>query len=1178
MTKREIKTELQLSGEKEYKAALKSVNSELGVLKSEMKVVDSEFQNNEDSIEALEAKNKVLGKQYETQAQKLSILQKALESARNTQDGYSKRLEEARAKVDAAKKSMDEYAKSSDATEEGQKELKEKLEAARKELEAAEKAYSRNNESISGYEKQVNYAQATLNQFKNEIGKNNDKLDEMHNAADSAAESVNDVGKKMGDAAGKSEDFGKKSSEAIDALGSAMVAAGVKEGLEEITEGLYDCVNASKGFKADMAETWTLLPELSSKAKEELTADMIGLKNDYGIASKDLTSALYQSVSAGVAAGKSTEFLTTAQKAAVGGVTDLTTAVDGITSVTNAYGTENLEAGKAADLMFTAVKYGKTTFGELASSLYNVVPIAASTGIAFEDVTAAMASMTIQGVPTAQSTTQMRQMLVELSTSGTKVSKVFEQAAGVSFKTFIRQGKNVSQALNILDGRAKESGLSINEMFSSVEAGNAALALAGKNAERYEENIRNMEQSAGATDQAFQTMAETTEFSAKKFEAATDSLKIAIGDQLEPALKNMYESGTNAFVWAAKFVEENPWVVKSVVALGSATGVLTVAVAGYTVATNVAIPAIKAFNTAIAANPVGAAVVAISALSAGIAALVVTVDDSGESQDNYRNRMVSAKDATDELEESIKNLKNTVAENSDNTAMAETYIKQLKDLETQGLKSKAVQTLYNETLDKLKEIYPELTVEIDETTGAVKGGTDALLKNVKAFEKQSNATEALRVLEDAKAAYQQTQEDIDANTESMEKYQEQLEELAEKQEDAKPNSAEWIELDQAIDYINAFTMPAFVEQDEVLREELENQKEAIDEARDTYDEYNQVMTESKEKTDEITAAQAGLENKLSNIQISMDELQQEYESAYNAAYNSVTNTFGLFETMDEVVGVSVDDMISSLQSQIDYMDEYAANLQRASELGVDQGLIAKLSDGSVESAAILKGIVEDGGTNIDDLNEKFAKVEKGKTTFADKVAKMATDFDERMGDITKSLDDMVKEIDQYDAAYTAADNTVSGAVDAVEDRLGEMRALGKRMGYAQMQGYKEATEQASPSKAFRRLTANNTAGITLQTKEDLPKIKKAYVEVGETAKKAYFGQMQHVLDMYSRMTSYMAAPATQKISNTRSTVNNTRSVKVYNHYGGSVNKMSYADLERTKRKERQKILDELKRS
>ena len=43
MANREIKTKVAIDGEKEYKESLKNINSALGTLKSELKLVESQY-------------------------------------------------------------------------------------------------------------------------------------------------------------------------------------------------------------------------------------------------------------------------------------------------------------------------------------------------------------------------------------------------------------------------------------------------------------------------------------------------------------------------------------------------------------------------------------------------------------------------------------------------------------------------------------------------------------------------------------------------------------------------------------------------------------------------------------------------------------------------------------------------------------------------------------------------------------------------------------------------------------------------------------------------------------------------------------------------------------------------------------------------------------------------------
>ena len=91
---------------------------------------------------------------------------------------------------------------------------------------------------------------------------------------------------------------------------------------------------------------------------------------------------------------------------------------------------------------------------------------------------------------------------------------------------------------------------------------------------------------------------------------------------------------------------------------------------------------------------------------------------------------------------------------------------------------------------------------------------------------------------------------------------------------------------------------------------------------------------------------------------------------------------GLFEQMSVEVETSVGDMISSLESQAAYMASYSENLRAAAEMGLSEGLIAQLSDGSTESAAYLQEIVTNGQGKIDELNAAFAKVQEGKENFS----------------------------------------------------------------------------------------------------------------------------------------------------------------------------------------------------
>lgn len=302
------------------------------------------------------------------------------------------------------------------------------------------------------------------------------------------------------------------------------------------------------GFERQMNEVFTLLPGISGEAMDEMSGQVQDFSREFGTLPTEVVPALYQSLSAGVPPDNVFAFMETAQKAALGGATELETAVDGISSVVNAYGADILSAEEASDLMFTAVRLGKTDFDQLSNSLFNVTPTASALGVQFGDVTAALATMTAQGTPTSVATTQLRQLFVELSKEGGKASDAFKEMSGKSFQEFIAEGGNVAEALEVMQDAAGESGVQLQDMFGSVEAGAAALSLSG--GDSFTDALAEMGDAAGATEGAFDQMDQGLSRSWDKIKAAIANALLDIGQRLAPFIQRMSDFlAVNLPIW-----------------------------------------------------------------------------------------------------------------------------------------------------------------------------------------------------------------------------------------------------------------------------------------------------------------------------------------------------------------------------------------------------------------------------------------------------------------------------------------------------------------------------------------------------------------------------------------------------------------------------------------------------
>lgn len=81
MATRKISTEFEINGEQKYKSALSEINGSLRVLSTEMEKVSAEYEGNDKSLEALNAKQDVLNRQLLTQHDKVKTLRDALQEA-----------------------------------------------------------------------------------------------------------------------------------------------------------------------------------------------------------------------------------------------------------------------------------------------------------------------------------------------------------------------------------------------------------------------------------------------------------------------------------------------------------------------------------------------------------------------------------------------------------------------------------------------------------------------------------------------------------------------------------------------------------------------------------------------------------------------------------------------------------------------------------------------------------------------------------------------------------------------------------------------------------------------------------------------------------------------------------------------------------------------------------------
>lgn len=294
-------------------------------------------------------------------------------------------------------------------------------------------------------------------------------------------------------------------------------------------------VSMALEFGNSFAKVSTLLDEGVVNFADYKDAIIDG-SNKSKVAVDQYSEAVYESISAGVDQTKAVGFTTKAMDLARGGFTTGALAVDVMTTAINGYKLKTEDATKVSDMLIETQNLGKTTVDELAQSMGKVIPIASSVNFGMNELSASYAVLTFNGIATAEAGTYMKQMLSELGTTGSKTDEALKELSGKGFAQLKAEGVPTADVLKMLGKYASDSGLTLKDLFGSVEAGTAALVLASQDGAQYNDFLAKINGSAGATQAAIDKLnADPLE----QLKGSMNELKnagIILGAEMTPAI------------------------------------------------------------------------------------------------------------------------------------------------------------------------------------------------------------------------------------------------------------------------------------------------------------------------------------------------------------------------------------------------------------------------------------------------------------------------------------------------------------------------------------------------------------------------------------------------------------------------------------------------------------------
>ena len=610
---------VKLTGESEYRSALKKITQNLKEVSSEMKLVSSSYDKNDKSVQALTAKQNALTQKLTQQKNKLDMVKSTYADMSKQYEQNQKKHDALVAEYDKEKTKLEQIGKElgTDSKEyQKQAQVVDKLE---KEVKDSTKAQDANEKSLSNMRIEMNKSQADINKTQRELDKLDKELVEAKQAEENASKGIDKYNKSLKETKGATDQ----------ANGGFTILKGTladlaSSAIQSVISGLKDigstAIQAWKDFDSgtDIIIAKTGASGESAKELEDIyknvASQVVASNDEIGTAVGEVSTRF--GVSGNQLDGLSTKFL----KFAKLNGTDVNASIDNTQKALSAFGLGAEDAGHVLDVFNKVGQDTGVSMDKLMSGLIQNGTAFQEMGLNIEDSVALMGQMeksgansetvmnglrkalknaTEQGIPMNEALANLEDSIVNNKDETEGLQKAYD-LFGKSGDQIFGALKNGTLSFKEITGASGDFKDSVDKTFENTQDAPEKFDLAIQNIKTQMADLVDniMEKYAPQIDTAFETIGKVVDGVFKGLNASIDFF-VKYGDVIVTTLGAMV-AGVSAYVAysTALKVMEGGWMA-------------------LTVAQKLATAGQWALNTAMSANPIGLIVAGVMALVAG---------------------------------------------------------------------------------------------------------------------------------------------------------------------------------------------------------------------------------------------------------------------------------------------------------------------------------------------------------------------------------------------------------------------------------------------------------------------------------------------------------------------------------------------------------------------------------
>lgn len=944
------------------------------------------------------------------------------------------------------------------------------------------------------------------------------------------ADKLNTLRAKEEAAAESAEEYGDKGTSSIEAVSQAFAAAKVYEALEQIKDAYMDCIGSAGDFEASMSNVEALsgasgdqLQALTDKAKE------MGATTKF--TAGESADALSYMALAGWDTQSMLQGISPVMELAAAANMDLASASDIVTDYLTAFGLTASDTTHFVDVMAYAMSHSNTNVEQLGEAYKACAATAKSMGYSVEETTAVLATMANAGVKGGEAGTALNAIMTRLATNTKGCADELEKY-GVSI--YDSQG-NMNSLSDILTGLS-----AVWDNLTDQEQANLAKTIAGTNqysklqtimagcseqaakgGQSFSDYASALENCSGTAGKMAGTMLDNLNGKMTLFESSADGLKIAVGEQLTPAMSDLYEVGADVLSGMTEFVNDNPGVVKGITTMVGIIGTATAGLTGYVAVAGVAKAVTAAIGATAAASlgPIALGVAGIAAVAGAFVAVTSAADAAVEASGDWPPALdeitTAASGVTDALDDANATMQASAETTMATAGTADLYITKLEEMGDYAKLSADDQQEYRNVLTLLCDLMPDLAGYIDTTTGEIQGGTTALRGYAKAWQDSAKAQAYQEFMSDVSQQYNDVTKELYQNqlklTEAQTKgeaaskgmdetYQKLLSTLGMTDDEFQKtygsvSAIAGVHLDPEIADEVMDLRDSYEEYSNQQLEAAENEKvyqQAVDDGIAKQGEAQQAIEDAQTAYENLEAAQSGatssasegaaeLGQAISDVTVEAQKLVEAYNTAYDAAEKSIGGQYEIWDKASSVSATSVDALNKNLESQTTYWQDYNTNLDTLREkAGSIEGLsdmVASFADGSKESVDAIAGMAQaaqDGGGKLEAMVKNWQDPQQAQKDASGALADLTTDFSSKMDELAQKAGDTVDELDMSAEAAKNGKATVQAFIDSASNMLPDVQTAYAKIGTTAANALQSKLDKANTSGRAQKTGAQAT--------------------------------------------------------------------------------------------------------